>query len=143
MTALLHAEIQIEIPFHDVDVMGIVWHGHYIKYFEIARTALMRKAGMDLDAMALTGCAWPVVTCEVKYIKPLRYGQMVRVEAAFVDYVDRLKIAYIVKDAASGERLTRGATVQLAVDGRTGELASGTPDAMVQAIERAMGDPSA
>ncbi|HXC17084.1 MAG TPA: acyl-CoA thioesterase [Holophagaceae bacterium] len=143
MTAALRAEIQIEIPFHDVDVMGIVWHGHYIKYFEIARTALLRKADMDLDAMALTGCAWPVVTCEIKYIKPLRYGQRVRVEAAFLEYEDRLKIAYTVRDLASGERLTRATTVQLAVDAKTGELGSGTPEVVMAAIERAMADAKA
>src|SRR5690348_15431957 len=140
MTTPLSAEVRIEIPFHDVDVMGIVWHGHYIKYFEIARTALLRKAAMDLDAMALTGCAWPVVTCELKYIKPLRYGQVVRVEAVFLEYEDRLKIAYTVHDAASGERLSRGTTVQLAVDAKTGELGSGTPGAVIAAIEKAMAD---
>ena len=143
MTTPLRAEIQIEVPFHDVDVMGIVWHGHYIKYFEIARTALMRKAGMDLDAMALTGCAWPVVTCELKYIRPLRYGQTVRVEAAFLEYEDRLKIAYTVRDAVSRERLTRGTTVQLAVDAKTGDLVPGTPEAVVAAIEKAMADAGA
>lgn len=143
MTTPLRAEIQIEVPFHDVDVMGIVWHGHYIKYFEIARTALMRKAGIDLDAMALTGLAWPVVTCEIKYIKPLRYGQAVRVEAAFVEFEDRLKIAYTVRDGSSGERLTRATTVQLAVDAKTGELGSGTPEALIAAIAQATADDQA
>jgi acyl-CoA thioester hydrolase len=143
MTTPLRAETLIEVPFHDVDVMGIVWHGHYLKYFEIARTALMREAGMDLDAMALTGCAWPVVTCEIKYIKPLRYGQKVRVEAAFVEYEDRLKIAYTVRDGGSGERLTRATTVQLAVDAKTGALGVGTPEILIAAIERAMADAGA
>ena len=140
MTASLRAEIQIEIPFHDVDVMGIVWHGHYLKYFEIARTALMRKVGMDLDAMALTGCAWPVVTCEIKYVKPLRYGQIIRVEAEFLEYEDRLKIAYTIRDPETGERLSRATTVQLAVDAKTGELGSGTPGPMVAAIAKALAD---
>lgn len=140
MTTPLRAEVQIEIPFHDVDVMGIVWHGHYLKYFEIARTALMRKARLDLEAMALTGCAWPVVTCEIKYIKPLRYGQIIRVDAQFLEYEDRLKIAYTVLDPESGERLSRATTVQLAVDARTGDLSSGTPQPVIAAIVKAMGD---
>ena len=133
----LRAEVTLEVPFHDVDLMGIVWHGHYLKYFEIARTALMRLAGMDMDAMARTGCAWPVVTCEIKYIKPLRYGQRVRVEAALLEWEDRLKIAYAIHDAESGAKLSKAMTVQLAVDGKTGELASGTPPAMAEAFARA------
>ena len=37
---LPEAEIIIRVPFHDVDLMEVVWHGHYAKYFEIARCAL-------------------------------------------------------------------------------------------------------
>ena len=133
----LRTEVPIEVPFHDVDMMGIVWHGHYLKYFEIARTALMRLADLDMDAMARTGCAWPVVTCEIKYIKPLRYGQKVLVEATLLDYEDRLKIAYAIRDADSGVRHSKATTVQLAVDGKSGELAAGTPKGMVEAISSA------
>ena len=28
------AEVEIEVPFHDIDVMGIAWHGHYAKYLD-------------------------------------------------------------------------------------------------------------
>lgn len=28
----MHADVIIEIPFHDVDTMNVVWHGHYLKY---------------------------------------------------------------------------------------------------------------
>jgi acyl-CoA thioester hydrolase len=35
--------VDLEIPFHDVDMMQVVWHGHYAKYFEIARCALLEK----------------------------------------------------------------------------------------------------
>ena len=33
----MHADVIIEVPFHDVDTMNVVWHGHYLKYFEIPR----------------------------------------------------------------------------------------------------------
>ena len=41
------AEVEIEIPFHDVDSMKIVWHGNYAKYFEIARCALFESIGLN------------------------------------------------------------------------------------------------
>ncbi len=28
------------LPFHDLDPMRVVWHGNYMKYFEIARDGL-------------------------------------------------------------------------------------------------------
>ena len=39
--ARLQHSVEIEIPFHDVDMMEVAWHGHYVKYFEIARCALL------------------------------------------------------------------------------------------------------
>ena len=32
----MYADVIIEVPFHDVDTMHVVWHGHYLKYFEIS-----------------------------------------------------------------------------------------------------------
>jgi len=138
MIALLQAEVLLEIPFHDVDSMGIVWHGHYLKYFEIARTALMRRAGMDVTEMQASGCVWPVVTCEVKYIRPLRYGQKVRVEARLEDHDCRLKISYTIRDLEGQERYTRATTTQFPVDARSGEARYETPAELVAAIQRAM-----
>ena len=31
------AEVELTIPFHDVDMMGVAWHGNYFRYFEVAR----------------------------------------------------------------------------------------------------------
>jgi acyl-CoA thioester hydrolase len=137
MTSRLQAEVTLEIPFHDVDSMGVVWHGHYLKYFEIARTALMRRVGMDLADMHASGCAWPVVTCEVKYLRPLRYGQKIRVEAVLEDYDCRLRISYAIHDLESDERLTRASTTQFPIDVLTGEARYATPAGLITAIERA------
>ena len=138
MTALLQADVTIDVPFHDVDSMGVVWHGHYLKYFEVARTALMRRVGMDLAEMEASGCIWPVVTCDLRYLRPLRYGQKVRVQATLEAFDCRLRIHYEIHDLASGERLTRGTTLQLPVDAQTGEARFETPTELVAAIERAL-----
>lgn len=37
------AEVELTVPFHDVDMMGVVWHGNYFRYFEIAREALLNQ----------------------------------------------------------------------------------------------------
>jgi acyl-CoA thioester hydrolase len=51
----LSTEIDIEIPFYDVDMMAIVWHGHYAKYFEIARYALLEKIDYNYLQMCDSG----------------------------------------------------------------------------------------
>ncbi|KHI23155.1 4-hydroxybenzoyl-CoA thioesterase, partial [Escherichia coli] len=37
------AEVELTIPFHDVDMMGVAWHGNYFRYFEVAREALLNQ----------------------------------------------------------------------------------------------------
>lgn len=134
---MIRAEVSLEIPFHDVDSMGIVWHGHYLKYIEIARCELMRKAGLDLPAMDRAGLVWPIVTCDLKYLRPLRYGQRITVEARLEEYEYRIVLSYLVRDAATGEKHTRARTVQLAVNPATGEAVPETPAFMVEAFRRA------
>jgi acyl-CoA thioester hydrolase len=42
---VLQAEVEMLVPFFDVDSMDVVWHGHYVKYFEVARCALLERIG--------------------------------------------------------------------------------------------------
>lgn len=107
--------MELEIPFQDIDLLGVAWHGHYAKYFEAARSALMDSIDYDYKAMEASGYAWPVIEFQVRYAQPLLYHQRVRVEAALVEYENRLRINYTIRDAASNRRLCRGHTVQVAV----------------------------
>ncbi|GAB4259624.1 MAG: acyl-CoA thioesterase [Methylomicrobium sp.] len=110
------AEVEIEVPFFDVDLMEIVWHGHYLKYFEIARCALLSGIDYDYMQMRASGYAWPVVDVRIRYAKPARFGQKIVVRAELVEWENRMKIHYRIVDKATGARLTRGHTVQVAVD---------------------------
>lgn len=136
MSKRLHAEIELEVPFHDVDAMEIVWHGHYAKYCEIARSALLRRFDYDFPQMRESGFMWPIVESQLKFVRPARYGQRLRVRAELLEYENRMKIGYEISDAATGERLTKGHTVQLAIDARTGELQFVSPPALVQRVEK-------
>ncbi len=66
----LAASVDVEVPFHDVDAMNVAWHGHYVKYFEIARCALLRRFDYDYPQMQASGYLWPIVDCHLKYIRP-------------------------------------------------------------------------
>lgn len=127
MKAILSTEIELEIPFHDVDSMGITWHGNYLRYFEIARCKLLDRFDYGYSRMQESGYAWPIVDLQLKYVKPSRFEQKIRVSAALVEWENRLKINYQICDATSGERLTKGYTIQAAVDMQTQELCLVTP----------------
>ncbi len=135
----LSATVEVEVPFHDVDVMHVVWHGHYIKYFEVARCALLRLFNYDYPEMRSSGYAWPVVSCQLKYIRPARFGQLLLVTATLMEFENRLKISYEVTDKLSGERLTKGVSTQVAVDVLSGELQLVSPPVVHQELSRLWG----
>ncbi|MGC0151705.1 acyl-CoA thioesterase [Chromobacterium vaccinii] len=115
MTELSHV-IELEPAFHDLDPMDVVWHGNYVKYLEIARCALLERFDYNYPQMRDSGYAWPVVDMRLKYVQPIRFGQKVTIEASIVEWENRLKIAYLVRDAATGHKINKAYTVQVAVD---------------------------
>ena len=133
----LAAEIELEVEFCDVDAMQVAWHGHYVKYFERARCALLRLFDYDYPSMRDSGYAWPVVDCRLKYVRPARFGQRLLVRATLREWENRLRIDYLIRDAASGSKLTVGSTIQVAVELASGEMQFVCPPALLDRLRRA------
>jgi len=136
----LDAEVEIDVAFYDVDAMQVTWHGHYVKYFERARCALLRKIGYDYPEMRSSGYLWPIVDCRLKYVAPARYGQRLIARATLREWENRLRIDYRIRDAATATKLTVGSTIQVAVDMANGELQFVSPSALLDKLERAWRD---
>jgi acyl-CoA thioester hydrolase len=122
------------VPFHDVDSMQIVWHGRYVKYFEVARCELLDSFGYGYEAMRDSGFAWPVVDMRIKYYRPVRFNQKIVVEATVAEWENRLKVSYLIRDAASGERLTTGYTIQVAVSLESQEMLFESPKVLLERL---------
>jgi acyl-CoA thioester hydrolase len=133
----LSATIDVEVPFHDIDAMNVAWHGHYLKYFELARCALLRKFNYDYPQMQASGYLWPIVECNLKYVRPATYSQLLRVEAILLEYENRIRIGYEIRNINNGDRLTKGFTVQVAVNAITGELQFVSPPIVFANLEQA------
>ena len=126
--------IQLTPAFYDIDPMEIVWHGHYVKYLELARSALLAKFDYDYPAMRASGYAWPIVELKLKYVKPAMFGQLLQVHARIVEWESRLRIDYLITDAASGHKLNRAQTTQVAVDVATREMCFVCPAVLWQRL---------
>lgn len=131
---MITADVTIRAQFYDLDPMQVVWHGNYVRYLEQARCALLDRIGYNYQAMADSGFAWPVVDLRVKYVRPIRLAQDVIVSATLVEYLNRLKIDYRVRDAASRDVLTKATTVQVAVRLDTGELQLESPPILLEKL---------
>jgi acyl-CoA thioester hydrolase len=130
----ISAEIEVAVPFHDVDLMGIAWHGHYIKYFELARCALLDRIDYNYARMHASGFGWPVIDLHVRYPGKAEYGQRLKVRATLVEWEHRLRIDYLISDAATGRRLTIGHTIQHAVKLSNGEMQLESPPALLERV---------
>jgi acyl-CoA thioester hydrolase len=131
---LIQAEVELTVPFHDVDMLEIAWHGHYCRYIELARCAMLETIGYDYLAMKATGFVWPIIDLQLRYVRPARFGQRIRVRATLVEYEYRMKIKYQIRDAESGMELMKGHTTQVAVDAATGAMCYASPEIFLEKL---------
>ncbi len=131
---MIRAEVELIVPFHDIDMLGITWHGHYCKYLEIARCAMLDKIDYGYMAMKATGYVWPIVDLQLRYVRPARFEQTIRISAELVEWEYRMKIKYRIVDAESGEVLAKGYTVQAAVDSASGEMSYVSPAVFLEKL---------
>ena len=135
MTAYLRqAHVLIKIPFHDLDPAGIVWHGHYTKYCEIARCELLQSFNYNYDDMMRSGFIWPIIDVHLRYVKAARFQETLRVEARLREWEHRLKIDYLITETGSAQRVCRGSSVQVAVRMDNHEMCIRSPDVLFEKL---------
>jgi acyl-CoA thioester hydrolase len=128
------AEVVVEVPFHDLDPVGIVWHGHYAKYLEIARCELLRSFDYNYDRMLESGYTWPVIDLHTRFLRPATFAQRLRVRATLKEWEYRLRIDYLIADQATGERICTARTDQVAVDRQTGNMCLRSPPVLFERL---------
>lgn len=124
---------ELEVPFHDVDALQIVWHGHYYKYMEHGRTALLRSRGLDVADMRALGHRLLLVDSHCRHTFPLYYADRARVTAWFVSVAPRLVIAYRIRNLTHDRCSARGQTILITTDAE-GRMLPETPDALLQRL---------
>lgn len=128
------AHVLVKVPFHDLDPVGIVWHGHYSKYFELARCELLQSFNYNYDDMMRSGYAWPIIDLHLRYVKAARFNETLKVEARLREWEHRLKIDYVATDVATGARVCKGSSVQVAVNMATREMCLRSPDVLFRRL---------
>jgi acyl-CoA thioester hydrolase len=109
-------EIEMTVPFHDLDPLQVVWHGNYMKYFDIARFALFDHCGVDLHAYSKTsGFLFPVTRTSTKHIRPLRYRDHFVVRATVREAHIRIVIDFEIRLVGDDTVITRGRGEQVSV----------------------------
>ena len=123
------AKIKLTIPFHDLDPLQIVWHGNYLKYFDMARFALFDSLHVDLhEYYKKNSILFPVIKTSTKYITPLQHRDEIICKATLKDVQTKIVIDFQIRHAKTDEVCTRGRGEQAAVKLPEKELLLKIPD---------------
>lgn len=105
----------IEVRYAETDMMGVVYHGSYLPWLEVARTALLGAEGLPYRELETQGYFLPVIEVNLRYHKPARYADTVAVRAIIREKPAlRLRIDYELFRGA--EKLASGHTVHVFID---------------------------
>ena len=123
MQSSLNHTIELPVRFNEADPLGIVWHGHYVRYFEDGREAFGHAYGLSYLDIYHQGYSVPVVKLQCDYKKSLRYGDTILIETVFTPSVAaKLDFHYKVYNAATREIVATGSTLQVFMDLKRNEL---------------------
>ena len=125
--------VDITVAFHHCDPLGVVWHGRYFEFFEVARTALMASVGLDVPQIRALGLSMYVTEVRCRYMVPLACGDVARVTAWFGAVSPLLRVVLDVYDSAGSKWCARAVTV-LATTDAAGNLIPRTPDAILDRL---------
>jgi acyl-CoA thioester hydrolase len=128
-------ETEIKVRFNEIDAYQVAWHGHYVAWMEVGRNDLAGRFGLNADDIAAEGFLAPVVVLELKFLRPTRFDDELRIrtslkrmETATLEFV----CAIIGPD---GKKCARGKTVHTLTD-KNGILQYSLPPVIRDRVER-------
>lgn len=77
---VLKNRTSIRIRYADIDKMGIVYNGNYLRFFEIGRTELIRSTGLSYLQIENSGYILPLITAHIEFLKPAYYDDLIEIE---------------------------------------------------------------
>ncbi|MCK5898366.1 MAG: tol-pal system-associated acyl-CoA thioesterase [Methylococcales bacterium] len=83
----------IRVYYEDTDVAGVVYYANYLKFFERARTEMLRAKGVEQDIVIREQNSLFVVrSVTVDYISPARFNDLIVVQSE----ISQLKKASLI-----------------------------------------------
>ena len=129
MSFKLSEKSEIKVRFNESDPLGIVWHGHYLRYFEDGREAFGEKHGLRYMDVYKKGFVVPIVSINCNYKKILKYGDTAIVETTFKDNpAAKINFYYRIYVPGTLELIAEGSSVQVFLDKTDMQLQLSTPE---------------
>lgn len=123
MSKTLTHSTELEVKFSEADPLGIVWHGHYIRYFEDGREAFGKAHDLRYIDFYRANIVVPIVHINCDYKRILRYSHRVRLETTYIDNpAAKLVFRYGIYDIDTNQKIATGSSVQVFMHKESMEL---------------------
>lgn len=127
--AKLSLTIEHIVPFHDLDPMGVVWHGNYVAIMEEVREAFLEKYELGYLKMLDKGYVEPVTNININYKNSFVYGDTMLLEITYKPTkTARLEFEYKFFRKSDGMLMTEASSTQHFVHRANNELEYSRPD---------------
>lgn len=128
-------ETRVRVRFNEVDSYQVAWHGHYVAWMEIGRNDLAGRFDLDADQVAAAGFLAPVVALELKYKRPARFNEELRIMTS-VRRTETATLEFLCEILGpDGVQRASGRAVLVLTD-RNGTLQYSAPPLIRQRIDR-------
>jgi acyl-CoA thioester hydrolase len=115
---MIESRVQVTVRYAETDMMGVVYHGNYLPWFEVGRTTLLKELGLPYRQLEAEGYRLPVLEVGAKYVRPALYDDTVTIVTRLAEKPAlRIRLEYEVRRGE--ELLATGHTVHAFID-RTG-----------------------
>ena len=116
---LKNFSLDIRVRYGETDQMGVVYHGNYANYFEVARTEWLRALGVTYKSMEESGIMLPVISLSFNFIKPAKYDDILTV-SVFLKKKPLVKIDFDYEIINQNrEKISTGNSVLAFIDMKT------------------------
>jgi acyl-CoA thioester hydrolase len=113
--AMIQSRAQVVVRYAETDMMGVVYHGNYLPWFEVGRTTLLKELGLPYRQLEAEGYRLPVLEVSAKYIRPALYDDTITIVTTLHDKpLLRIRLEYEVR--RGDELLATGFTVHAFID---------------------------
>jgi acyl-CoA thioester hydrolase len=128
-------ETMIQVRFYEVDAYGVVWHGHYVAWFEVGRNDLTERFHIGPLQLKEKNLLAPVVELNCEYKFPATYGESLLIQTTMErTEVAKLIFHYRVLSQGNGKVLATGSTTHVLTDLK-GNLLYRVPPDILERIE--------
>lgn len=104
----------VRVYFADTDLMGVVYNGVYLTWFEIGRTEFLRDRGLAYAEVERRGFSLPVTEASFVVRSPARYDDWIRIETC-VDGIRSRGVTFRYRISRDDTLLVEGRTVHTPV----------------------------